>query len=438
MPRFSSAVAISILGFAFTHGCTQQPADDDDDNPGATGTTSVVINTSSGGTSGNSSNGSGGSNSGSGGGSSGGGSSTSGGDGGPTFAEACPDEAEELGPQCGAEALNSSANAVNMLIVLDKSGSMDLDAGDQSRWAAMKQALASALTAVQDRMNFGLDLYPRLSLDTQTIDKDTCGQAGNCCSMPDHDEMSVPIGRGEEAVNLIIEKLDDTEPGGGTPTARALERALEYFENGHGSTLEGDKYVLLATDGGPNCNDLVTCDATLCTTNIDNPDAQCTFSQTNNCCEDSHEACVDSANVVDRIENLRDAGIGTFVVGIPGTENYSDYLNDFAEAGGQESGDDDYSYFRVDDVSELAGVFEEITIRLVTDCDITLPTVPQTAPTVVIDCDVIDRYEGDDNEIVNWEWEPGSDEITLTGDACERVQQGVGRIDVILGCREIF
>src|SRR5690606_31552449 len=110
------------------------------------------------------------------------------------------------------------------------------------------------------------------------------GQDGNCCEMPDDIEMNVPIGSGSEAVDLIVEQLDNTVPGGGTPTARALERALEYFTSGEGASLDGDKFVLLATDGGPNCNSVLECGADLCTYNLDGM-RDCSGYKDQNCCE---------------------------------------------------------------------------------------------------------------------------------------------------------
>ena len=36
-------------------------------------------------------------------------------------------------------------------------------------------------------------------------------------------------------------------------------RAYDYFTTGAGKSLSGDRFVLLATDGGPNCNPSLTC-----------------------------------------------------------------------------------------------------------------------------------------------------------------------------------
>jgi hypothetical protein len=437
MTRLSSAVALSILGFSFAYGCSSKEEDDDDDAPSTTSTTSSnsIGNTSSGGTTGSqnaTSDGSGGTS---------GTGNSSGTTGTVPIGEACP-EHEDLG-SCGQGAESAKPKPVNMLIVLDKSGSMDHEANGVQKWSAMKEALGLALEEVAEDINFGLELYPTPELAADVIDRVSCGEVGNCCEMPSTITMNVPIQSGIAAVNLIVDQLDNTDPGGGTPTARALERALEYFTQGEGASLEGDKFVLLATDGGPNCNADLECGADLCTYNLDGTQ-DCSQFAAGNCCEASSmagggEGCVDSYNVVDRIENLKEEGIDTFVVGIPGTEAYSDFLDDFAEAGGRAVSGAENSYYRVDDVAQLTQVFRDITVQLVTSCELQIPPSNSTLPPkVVVDCDLIPRFEdgagGEGGQTTNWEWEAGSDTITLVGDACERVSEGVDRIDVVLDC----
>jgi len=455
MSRFSSAVALSILGFCFAYGCSQKKEDEDDDDVptttgtfantssgGAGGSNSGSGDATSGGGSGGSGNASGGSSNASGGSNASGDSGGSGGTSGEvSLADACPEHAD-LGT-CGKGAKSAKPKPVNMLIVLDKSGSMNKEAQGVQRWAAMKDALGLALNEVAENINFGLELYPTPQLESDVISATACGEAGNCCEMPDHVDMSVPVLSGTNAVDLIVDKLDNTEPGGGTPTARALERALEYFTQGDGASLEGDKFVLLATDGGPNCNADLQCGADLCTYNLEGDD--CSDFAGSNCCELSTQqegagdACVDSFNVVDRISDLKDAGVDTFVVGIPGTEAYADFLDEFAEAGGRAVSGADSKYYRVDDVANLTDVFREITIQLVTSCELEIPESSSTLPPkVVVDCDIVPRFEngagGASEQTTNWEWEPGNNSITLVGDACDHVKEGVDRIDVVVDC----
>src|SRR6185369_9103602 len=91
----------------------------------------------------------------------------------------------------------------------------------------------------------------------------------NSCEMPTGAAVVVPVQAGTKAAPLILAALDANPPEGGTPTAAALARALAYYTTGAGKTLKGEKYVLLATDGGPNCNADLTCAAATCTVNLD-------------------------------------------------------------------------------------------------------------------------------------------------------------------------
>jgi hypothetical protein len=214
-----------------------------------------------------------------------------------------------------------------------------------------------------------------------------------------------------------------------------LQHAREYL-TGSAGTLQGDTYVLLATDGGPNCNYDLECDADRCTANLDN---QCTQS---NCCTGNGEYCVDDATVTAEIELLRDAGIPTFVVGIPGTEDYATYLDSFAEAGGVPNPESPPSYYAVSaqgGVNGLVEVFQSITELLVRSCEVELEREAPAADlvNVAVDCEPLRPREADGS---GWELDKSStpNVITLSGPICEQIQtDGAKRVDVVFGCKTI-
>ena len=340
--------------------------------------------------------------------------------------------------KCGGTNLKAEFRTVNMLIVLDKSGSMDdqPDGFDQKKWAAMKTALATALGKVETQMNFGLVLYPYA--EPVQIPLDHCDDVGNCCDISTIEGAGVvvPVQPGTVSVDQINASLEQTGPGGGTPTAAALGAALDYFTTGEGASLTGDNYVLLATDGGPNCFDGPACTAMRCTTNLD---GQC---DSGNCCDDAagNLRCLDDDNVTKKLQDLNAAGIYTFVVGIPGTEAYTTYLNGFAEAGGVPAVGMDQSYYAVSadaGVEGLTGVFESITTQLLRDCDIVLPEMPSKLDlvNVAIDCSVVPQ--NDDDSTSGWAFDqtPAPTSVIVHGPLCDTIQQkGAERIDVVFGC----
>jgi hypothetical protein len=250
---------------------------------------------------------------------------------------------------------------------------------------------------------------------------------------PTGSTINVPIEKGTESVPKILSALDDTAPGGGTPTADALLAAFDYYTKGEGKTLKGDRYVLLATDGGPNCNGINTCDGDTCTPNLD---GQCDIA---NCCEGQGNYCLDDQSVIEQIEALKEAGISTFVIGIPGTEQYAEYLNQFAIAGGQPnpSGDPDYYAVSAEDgVQALAQTFKDITTHLVRECEVPLQyeAPDRNKVNVAVNCEVVPFDDG-----AGWEIsEDDAKVLILKGDTCDWIQEeGARRIDVFFGCNTI-
>lgn len=344
----------------------------------------------------------------------------------------CGQAIDGLG-SCGQQSVGARVRHPQMLIVMDKSGSMtDQPKGfDVSIWNGVKAALKTSLEAVKGRVAFGLELFPFPDDPTKPISIDC---TDNCCEMPKTPDINVSIEDGDTAVPKILSALDATSPGGGTPTAVALHRAFEYFTKGAGATLSGEKYVMLATDGGPNCNTSLTCDASSCSTNLE---GHC--QGTLNCCSNYGQACVDDAATTAEIKALRDAGITTFVVGIPGSEAYSRFLDSFAVTGGQVNPKAPPSYYRVDaaaGVTGLTNVFSAITTQLVTACELDLerPPVDPRQVNVAIDCSVVPSGgDGPDGWRIDVTGDPAK--ILFEGTLCRYMQtQGAHRVDIVFGC----
>ena len=431
MLRFNTLVGgcVSVVLATSIFSCSSE---EDDDNGGTAATAGFAA---AGGGSG-----SGGSDTGGGGSGGTAGDPGSGGSGAGAMTCDFPTEFDE----CGSQTSGATFERVNLLLVIDKSRSMLRPVGGgPSRWDALKEALNTALPAVQDRVNLGVEFFPR-----QDLPDGDCTDVELCCDMtPDSTSVVVPVGDGSETVDDILGQLDATIPQGGTPTAAALQAAYDYYVNGAGAGLEGQKFVVLATDGGPNCDAGNSCPADTCTSNMD---GNCPGTGTN-CCDPQGGAypagpyyCLDDANTLAQITALQEAGISTFVIGIPGTEQYAAYLDQFAVAGGQALPETDPAtprYFAVSEASGVQGltdVFVDITTKLVQSCELDLAMRPPDPMlvNVFVDCELQGYVDSIDSPDSGWFIDPAEPtRVTLTGPLCSFVEtQGVGQIDVMFGC----
>jgi hypothetical protein len=336
---------------------------------------------------------------------------------------------------CGATALEAQPPEVNVLLVVDKSSSMnETDEFPEGRWKTLGSALEIAMQESSERISFGLEVFPFSDDLASTPDQ---------CEMPDELDVLIPIEAGASSMDAIAEALTSYEPAGGTPTAEALARALDYFTTGEGRELGGNSYVLLATDGGPNCNGDLACGAEDCTINRENPMAEANCG--GSCCDASLDPlgplnCVDDERSVARVEELAEAGIKTLVVGIPGSQFFADTLDALAEAGLAPNTDGAQRYYRVngeDGVAGLADVLTRITTGLITTCRLQLTSTPP------------DRdYEGLLNVEIDGEEVPQAGEhgwdvdrsttpptVVLKGDTCEHLEtEGAEQVTITYGC----
>jgi hypothetical protein len=279
---------------------------------------------------------------------------------------------------------------------------------DDTKWTAMVASLKSALDAVPPTMSVGVQFFP------------DAGEGG-LCGVPGGGEIVVPIAAGEDGVQAVSDALDDdaNAPEGNTPAADALALALEYFTEGEGADLDGDNYVLLAIDGGPNCNSDLT-DMSFCGDGTDPA---------------LNRACLDDDRTVEQVTALAGAGITTLVVGIPGSDapEYVVVLDRLAEEGGAPASEDSPMYYQVEDADELADTLLRLTSNLVKSCELVLDEPPPDVDevNVFVDGEVI--YKTDDG----WAFDDPRNptRIILQGAACELVEtEGVQNLTVEYGC----
>jgi hypothetical protein len=349
---------------------------------------------------------------------------------------------------CGGEERKAETRLINIMLVVDRSSSMNTDAGSGSRWWLLHQALENALSDISARVPLGLTLFPSVGSG--------CEVARGAAAI------DVPVELG--TLPTILDILSDNPPAemnGGTPTTAALERVLAYYTTGAGTRLKGEKLVILATDGGPiTCNEDFAhddwtgsgCAEEKC---VRNWEGDCPFG---NCCEDNGLSCLDEGTASIILE-LTEVGIPTFVIGITSTEHENTYgtqmleavLDDFAVRGATArvtTPDSPYSYYRATDqggLDELSHVFKSIAGKLVTECVLEL-VEPPPDPTLVnlyVDGSPIPKYgaDGKKNDQDGWTLDPDSGSakrLIIQGEDCDVVKKGVQSIEVRYGCQTLL
>jgi hypothetical protein len=290
-------------------------------------------------------------------------------------------------PNCSEEVFNPADPVPpRIMLVVDRSGSMNDDAVGfpGSKWDTAVDTLDTVTHQLETSVELGLTLYPS--------EVDVCG-AGS-------EEVPVRLNN----ANAITRALNQTSPGGGTPTAPSLlvARAGLQALGAQG----GQRAVVIATDGGPNCNESL--DGDTCTCVSPNP-ADCQAFPGN---------CLDDVNAVASANQLANSGFPVFVLGLPGTENFSGVLTRLATAGGTGN------FYNATSADSLATSLEEIAVRL-GSCRFDLPGAPRPDQvTVTVDGTAIAR---DSSRSDGWDL-IDSNTIELFGDACttaSRAQQDI-------------
>lgn len=334
---------------------------------------------------------------------------TTGGGGGTSTSSTSTGFDEPESPICGDEVHQAVGNAPLLYFVLDASGSMSVEAGGgKSRFLRVREGARDVTSRLGALVRVGAAVYP-----LEASENEPCASG---------DEVLEPRAGGSTAATKLF-AATDVATFGGTPTAAALESVRTRL-----ASVPGQRVVLLATDGGPNCNFDASCTAEQCIPNIE---GSCP-SDVENCCVDPGTPgnCLDRAATLKAVSELAADGITVYVIGIPGSELYGTLLDQMAIIGGGAQQDAPTRYYRIDDLGSLGDIFAEIGAALVS-CTFDLADPPEGVglTNVYFDESVVlqDAESG-------WVWIDG-DTIELVGAACEELRSGrVSKVQIVSGC----
>ncbi len=295
----------------------------------------------------------------------------------------------------------------NVMLVLDKSGSMFINTWDHdndgntpqiSRWNSLHNVVTFILSNFDDGIAFGAQLYPSI------FATNSYSQAGcNTLDMPE-----VPVAENNQAAILAgIPTATDTDQNGGTPASLGMISALTHLDS---LDPEIPKAVILVTDGAANC-----------TPNTNTP---ALF-------EDYDEGLHDLVSDAFMID-----GIPTYVVGIdiqnvtspsvqdgaPDNTNPFDRLNELAEDGGVPQMGTEKFYNSSNEI-DLQNALNEIATD-VQSCVVPLgnePPEPDKVKIFVNDNEVPQVMDCENED--GWIWSVEFTEVTLCGTYCEELKE---------------
>jgi hypothetical protein len=291
----------------------------------------------------------------------------------------------------------------DILIILDASGSMNDDAtntactngcGATSKWAQMTPAINQVVSATDVTVNWGLKFFA----DTDA----TCGVGNN-----------VAVGVATNTAGAVQTAIAGrTSANGGvtngsrTPTRLAENAGTAYMR---ARTTPNPRFILLATDGLPNCAP-----------------------------GNSDSAADDSAGAVTAVMDAASMGIPTFVVGIATGGGMADTtLSNMANAGGYPRPGGNPSYYSVSSTAEFVTVLQTL-VGMATTCTFSVPTPPNSDTDTAHIGVMVNGAElpRDPNHANGWDYTTaGMTAVQIYGSQCTAIMNGsVTDVKIVFKC----
>lgn len=312
------------------------------------------------------------------------------------------DASATVDANCGSTTSKLERKPADLLLVLDRSESMtramdssdSCDATDSNcsqRWATMRAALQTVLESSSTDVLWGLKFFTTPSTSTtKTSGRNGgsgSGSSGNC-----YVSSGVEVAVTANTAVSIESQIDQAGTASTTPTRLAIQAAAAYLGT---VTDDNPKYILLATDGEPNC-----AEGSIGSTNSDLP---------------ATIAAIQSAN---------DAGYKVFVIGVgPETGN----LTALAEAGGTER------YYPATTPDELSNALTTIVGTVAAGCTYKISQPPPANPNAIgvyIDKALVARSDTN-----GWTYDASKAAIVINGDYCEELTSGQKTlVEIFLPC----
>lgn len=308
---------------------------------------------------------------------------------------------------CGLQYFDVERRPADVLLVLDRSGSMqetpdgdddDEDAAGATKWDLTVPALRQSILETDAAVSWGLKLFPEGQDTTE------------CSAETITDTIHVPIDVAN--AGAVVGAIEVTTPDGdGTPTGDAVRSAVRYLQ---ALTTPNRKFIVLATDGEPSC------------AGVGDEDGQ------------------DEARpyAVAAVTDAAAAGIPVFVVGVATTnDSATEALNDMALAGGAARPDPNplaTRYYLANTQAELVSTLRTITGEIAS-CVFPLSAPPPAPDNIAVKVDGA-LVERDPSRNDGWEYTSSAlAEVEVFGSWCDRIKAATAAdVQVIFACEGVI
>jgi len=308
-------------------------------------------------------------------------------------------------PRCRPGTFPLTERAADILLVLDRSGSMNQSLngrGGTSKWRLLRDALAATLPRVEARVRVGALFFPEDGAESRLA----------ACAFANIPSVDVTLASG--TTPQVIGVFDNTGTGGGTPTAAALLRGYTYLVRNPDRTRA--RYIVLATDGAPNCNGALDPSTCVCGGPGGGGGRGC-GSDANRCLDDQR-----AVSTITQIATNAVTAMPVFVIGLADhtDSTFATTLRRMAVAGGRPNRATGVpTYYDVQRPDELTAALTTIQNE-VARCTFVAPSRPTNpdAITLTVNGAPVPR---DPTRVNGWDWtDMGFGELTLFGTACPR------------------
>ncbi|MDX2052490.1 MAG: vWA domain-containing protein [Polyangiaceae bacterium] len=336
---------------------------------------------------------------------------------------------------CGQWQAKTEALPAVLELVVDTSGSMG-DGTDNrndpppgmSKWDLTAPALNKAIDSLASETALGVFFYPNR--------ESFGGGSGATSCISTNDALPImPLGPSASPARMTLaSRIRDQRVSGSTPTHDAYHFGLGELQK---TTLKGKPFMLLITDGTPTFD--------LGCVSLDGGRGQ-------------PDKAPNTAALVAEVAAAKAAGIGTFVVGVPGSQTERAWLSDAAQAGGTgtpgcSSVGPTYCHFDMttapDFASGLTSALSAIVGQVVS-CNYPVPTPPPgqaadpnkvnlvyTPGGVATNAAIISRNDAP-GCTDGWQYSAAGNEIVLCSQTCATIKADPSpQVEVFGGCATV-